>query len=244
MACLNPITIVDPSACNKALPPRLQRLIKVPCRHCEECKNSIRNSMYVRASFEYKNCMTHNGIALFCTWTFADKFIPVKFGQYCFDKKLMQRYLNKCNTYLKRKFAYSLKYMVFSECGHVGTHRPHHHGLFFIYPESGLNVSKVITNNRPMFQCSTWNITNVIRLVSQLWPYGMVDIREVDPSKGGIKYVTKYCAKDVEEENVLRDIVTKVRMRYNKRLTDDSVASYYDNHIADSLRYFCDVIFV
>lgn len=196
--------------------------------------------MYVRASFEYKNCIRQNGIALFCTWTFSDTFIPVKFGRYCFDKKLMQRYLNKCNTYLMRKFHYSLKYMVFSEVGHVGTHRPHHHGLFFIYPETRLNVSKVISPSRPSFQCSTWNIIDVIRLVTQLWPYGMTDIREVDPSKGGIKYVTKYCAKDVEEEAIMADIVSKIRQRYDKRRFNISVANYYDNHMADSLRYFCN----
>ena len=231
MSCLNPIFI-------KVLDSRTNTYSyqKVRCRNCEDCKQSSRSAAFVRLNYEYEHCIKSGGFALFFTLTFADEYVPFKFHRMCFDKKLVQNWLQNFRQIFRRRYGLVVKYFLVSELGHVGTHRPHHHGEFFFYPndkyqlkswKSGKNKEKI-----PAFP------QTYAQIISSLWNYGRCDISVLDPSKGGHHYVSKYIAKDYSEENLFKDIITRIQIKRGKGSLDIGKINYYYSNVFPSLYAF------
>lgn len=217
MSCLTPVLL----RLNQGT--ESERWQKVRCRVCEDCKQTMRSAAFVRLNAEYKRCIEEHGIVLFFTLTFADEFVPFKFHRMCFDKRLVQEWLQNFRQYFRRYYGYRVKYFLVSELGHVGTHRPHHHGLLFLYKDDKYQLKswKDGKNNKyiPILPQS------FAKRVRDLWQYGRADVQEFDSTKGGIQYVAKYISKFDEEEKLFKDIITRIQIKRGKG-TDKSVLYY------------------
>lgn len=87
-------------------------------------------------------------------------------------KKDVQDWIKRGRYYLNKEF----KYFITSEYG-PGTLRPHYHGIIFGVDEKEIKSMMDDWEER----------------------FGMVSYGNVDPAKGGIRYVSKYCSKGIFE---------------------------------------------
>ena len=229
MSCLNPILIqrFDYRTNTKVFQ-------QVRCRECEDCKQSARSAAFVRLNYEYKHCIESGGFALFFTLTFADEYVPFKFHRMCFDKVLVQNWLQHIRQEFRRKYGLRLTYFLVSELGHVGTCRPHHHGELFFYHDDKYQLkSWKIGKHKDEVPLFPESYCSIIRY---LWTYGRCDIQKVDPSKGGHRYVSKYISKSDSEENLFKDIITQIQIRRGKGYPDTHM--HYLNCVFPSLFAF------
>lgn len=173
--------------------------IAVPCGKCIECSDRKRNDLFVRASYEYSDCLSNGGSAFFVTLTYNNKCLPMFGHRPCFNRadvitflrRLRARHFKFC-----KKFGYTydgIRYFVTSEYGHE-THRPHYHIVLFVH--------------RPL------NANLIPYLVRSTWHFGMVDVQHLE-SNIGVKYVAKYAGKDIN--NTDGDIALTKAIREYKR---------------------------
>lgn len=175
--------------------------IAVPCGKCIECSDRKRNDLFVRASYEYADCLSHGGSAYFITLTYNNKCLPM-FGHHpCFNRLDVTTFLRRLRArHYKfcKKFGYEydgIRYFVTSEYGHE-THRPHYHMVLFV--------------QRPL------NVNLIPYLVRSTWHFGMVNVQHLQ-SNIGVRYVAKYAGKDIN--NIEGDFVlTKAIRNYKMSL--------------------------
>lgn len=209
MSCLHPILIKFTNANWES------SYHTVNCRECEECANLLRNSAFIRLKYEYENCMKQGGLCFFFTLTFEDEYVPFKFHRMCFDKVLIQRWLQSFRQKFRRHYGWSVKYFIVSELGHVGTKRPHHHGVLFLYPDKKYQLKSWQSGGIHADEIP-WFPESYCSIIRHLWTFGRSDVQVLDPNKGGFRYVSKYMAKDVSEQNLFKDIITRIQMKRGK----------------------------
>lgn len=219
MSCLSPLYVT----LNKG--EDNERLVQVRCRECEDCKQSSRSSAVVRMHYEDLKCKQANGMIFFFTLTFADEYVPFKFHRMCFDKKLIQNWLQSFRQMMRRHYGYRVKYFIVSELGHVGTHRPHHHGKLYLYPDTKYQLKEWREGGKRNHEIP-WFPASYASIIKHAWCFGRADVSEFDPSKGGNDYVSKYISKDVEEENLFKDILTRIKIKRGKGNPKTSVKYY------------------
>ena len=211
MSCLNPVIITLYKGEDN------ERIQAVRCRQCEDCKQAARSSAFVRMHFEVEECLKQHGMVFFFTLTFKDEFVPFKFHRMCFDKRLVQSWLQSFRQDMRRKYGFRVKYLLVSELGHVGTHRPHHHGLLLFYSDTKYQLKSWQKggkhhNEIPFFPVS------YCKIIQNAWLYGRCDISVYDPNKGGLRYISKYISKDVSEDNLFKDVLTRIQMKLSLHL--------------------------
>lgn len=75
--CTRPVTVLNPKYKNNTFIRTVDKeYICVPCGHCSECQQKKINDYVVRGYYEWLDCVSNGGFALFDTLTFADEFIP------------------------------------------------------------------------------------------------------------------------------------------------------------------------
>lgn len=141
---------------------------QVPCGKCAACRERNQQGWIFRLTEELKHCK----IALFCTYTYEDTFLPWKRlpdGSYVHsvNKRDVQLYLKRLR---KRLEVGSLRYYFVSEYGSQ-THRPHYHAILFYSGQK-----------------------DFYSLVTLDWHFGFVKIGSV--TINSIAYTTKYVLKD------------------------------------------------
>lgn len=206
--CLNPQNIVSNS---KYVTPFTMLNLSVPCGHCDECREILKNEWRTRMSFEidhtYSEC---NGVCMFLTFTFNEEnlstfsFVDNQFLPstpfMCFDHSKIHTFLNSMRVYFYRNYQFSntdYRYFIAEEYG-KNTKRPHLHMCLHI--------------NKKMTQSEYYNIVEHLR---SIWKYGFMfpkfDVHRnmyVDnfgkPSSpffrdkvASGKYVSKYVLKDL-----------------------------------------------
>lgn len=202
--CLCPLSII-----NKGYDPNdkySSYFVRVPCGTCEECAQQRVSDVLFRADYEYQDMLKCGGTAFFLTLTFNDDNLNIytfSDGSKCstWNGKQLQRYTHRLNTHLSR-CGYTLKYLITSERGNGGTHRPHYHCIFFVRPlTDSPNWSYVE-------QCFTrfWStskksdIRYIIlgggRSVASISPVGLVHVETISRTQlEAIKYTCKYAFK-------------------------------------------------
>lgn len=195
--CVCPISVKNNKLDYDPLVDRLYNY--VPCGHCYECLESIKQGYETRSIFEFYHTKKIGGCSFYVTLTYSNKYVPKLPGSdvMCGSKTHLQKWFK-----LLRKMLPEFKYFFTLEYGSKHF-RPHYHGIFFI--------SKYISPDE--FQ-------NIIR---SSWYYGFVNFGE---NKGMIKdvrpfqYVSKYCVKDMYHQNFLNSLVNK----YGSVITDYMVS--------------------
>lgn len=109
----------------------------------------------------------------------------------CFDKRIVQNYKKRIQTYAKRHYGVSLVRSFL--CSEYGSQfgRPHHHALFYFYPDYDKINSEETRNNA---------IANTIALLQNEWTYGISKFGSLGAlvtSDVASKYVAKYITKDM-----------------------------------------------
>lgn len=217
--CLRPLSII-----NKGYDPNdkySSYFVRVPCGKCEECAQQRVSDVLFRADYEYQDMLKCGGTAFFLTLTFNDEHLNIytySDGSKCstWNGKLLQRYTHRLNTHLSR-CGYSLKYLITSERGNNGTHRPHYHCIFFLRPACGAPTHPL----GYVEQCFTrfWSTSKTAsylplgggRSSASTSPIGLVHIETISRTQlEAIKYTCKYAFKshgDVIFQKAQEDIV-------------------------------------
>lgn len=204
----------------------------VPCNTCEACRVNLQNDWTIRAYFHWKYYQSIGGCTLFITNTYrqndSDVYgkatVPIrwvydlgsdnKLHRYffkCFDKDHIDTYINSVRKYFRRKYGIgknssdtSINYLVCCEYGSKNTLAPHYHILFFFppMPASRSEIKKVCDR--------LWHRGfSIYSLLSN----GGAFVNSVS----GIKYVSKYCAKDLNfyGHSVIQKALSKDYSRKN-----------------------------
>lgn len=195
--CLQPLTIAN----NSVYQSNDYSFIRysVPCGRCLECRSSYQSEWRSRISFEIDSLYKRGGVAIFLTFTYSDKCLPIfsdgDFSTPCFNHEDVKTFLNRLKVRAYRAFGkHSYKYFFTSEYG-KNTKRPHYHALFFLQPQTNwLQFAKIcreVWTYGYMFpkydlhrDCFVDNDSN----------YSEIRIRSL---VGGAKYVSKYVTKDL-----------------------------------------------
>lgn len=165
----------------------------VPCGHCDSCVQTLKNEWFVRSYAEFVANQERGGLTCFITLTYRNSHLPRfrKFGFDsdcpCFYKQDIDTFVKNLHRELKKAFGYSngLRYLLCCEYG-TKYKRPHYHLLLYLphYP----------------FYIEKGKLKEIFRAA---WSHGFVLFSK--ESKGGIiirndkgiRYVSKYVAKDV-----------------------------------------------
>lgn len=171
----------------------------VPCGNCLECRSLSQNSWVTRLGFDLKDLYDNGGVAVFLTFTYNDKCLPLSsFLSHdvipCFSREDVFGFLNQLKVLVNRRYGKGMyNYFLCSEYGKF-TKRPHYHGLFMLKP--GVD--------------STW-FSETCR---KIWHYGFMFPRfkngryidndgaatsvELRNLNAACKYVSKYITKDID----------------------------------------------
>lgn len=147
--------------------------IKVPCGHCELCKESKRNAFVDRCKLETQ---LYNSKPLFITLTYDD-IHKRKTGVSVRD---IQLFLKRFRIRLYRKgYREKIRYVVVSEYGSK-THRPHYHAIFW-----------------NCHQTDFLSYFDIRKDIEACWSNGFVYVRQIQPDNDKAFYYTaKYMRKD------------------------------------------------
>ena len=206
--CLNPSNIVSNS---KYVNPFSMLNLSVPCGHCDECREILKNEWRTRMSFEIDHTYTEcHGVCMFLTFTFNpenlstfsfvdNRFLPSTPFE-CFDHSKIHTFLNSMRVYFYRNYQFTnqdYRYFIAEEFG-KHTQRPHLHMCLHI--------------NRAMEENEYYTIVEHLR---SIWSYGFMFPRfdvhrnmyvdnQNNPSTpffrdklASGKYVSKYVLKDL-----------------------------------------------
>lgn len=188
--------------------------IKVPCGVCDECLSQRSNDLYVRAHYEFDDCLRNGGCGFMCCLTYEnyqlpllhldDKAIMVFNKKHCIDFiKRLRTILDRMYQKFFQKSAPDFKYLITSEYGSDPdcTHRPHYHLLFFFKENIGINTFKVAFTEAQFIR----KRKSVKRVFGRVFQCDLLD-----PKRGGIKYSGKYILKDVSFENNRKEILNRI----------------------------------
>ena len=219
MQCYNPITISNRKLHYKSGFDKPS--LVVPCGKCLACQSSMQNDWTIRIYFHWKKYINmrdergNKGRVLFITNTYRQndspiygkKSIPRRFffrvdpytkkrtrvNFTCFSKEHIDTYINSVRKYFRRHYDIgknssdtSINYIVCCEYGSTEgkTHAPHYH-IFLFFPP-----------------CSASN-EEIRNKCDELWSHGfslytpMVNGGAFVNTIYAIKYVAKYCCKDL-----------------------------------------------
>lgn len=164
--------------------------VSVPCGRCLECRNKKRNEIYFLSFFEHLQACSKGGFTQFFTLTYNENSLPRFGNKPCFSRTDIQKYLKRVNSACRRYFGslFRFRYLCTCEYGDT-TKRPHYHLLVYV--------------QQP---CSHYQFRRILR---ECWPYGWsfgsFDNFGVINRPEGIRYVTKYVAKDMFDNDEDKD---------------------------------------
>lgn len=143
--------------------------IKVPCGRCLNCRLSRSNALSCVCEAELQSAYKRGFGASFITLTYAPDFLPPNGSLVKAD---LQRYIKRLRIKIDRAFDKKIK-AKYLACGEYGDSfgRPHYHLVFFGYS------------------------VELVTKYADKWSFGMVKILPL--KTGGIRYVSKYCMKQV-----------------------------------------------
>lgn len=156
----------------------------VPCGKCDLCCYRKTKEMSFRCVCE---TFANKCVPLFVTLTYNDEYLPVD----GVSKDDCQRFLKRLRMQLKRDgYDVELRYVLTSEYGCTGTHRPHYHLLIWNLPQV--------------------NLHNALKMVQRAWSYRanikkpMGHVKVMRCTKVG--YTLKYMYKHVEVPDGKNDL--------------------------------------
>lgn len=209
------------------------RQVPCPCGQCDECLSRKANDLYVRARYEFDDCLRNGGNGFMCCITYSNDVLPwFQAGStrfMVFNKKdiidFIKRLRVKLDRFYKKHFGCSapdFKYLITCEYGTdpTKTHRPHYHLLFFF-----LKFMPWATF-RKMFADCLCKFENG-KLVKVFGERFQCD--PLDPKRGGIKYCGKYVLKDLMYEPQRKAITEKIKFLTEYVNNQFSINSYPQN---------------
>lgn len=180
----------------------------VPCGKCPECRMHKQDDWYVRSYFEYQDTLKNNGYVQAITLTYNDSSLPryTKFNLPGFSREHIQKFLKL----VRDKVGNNLRFFMSCEYGDE-KHRPHYHFLFFC----------------PATVCRK----ELLDAIARSWHHGIIYTSNINDGLitdvRGIRYVSKYCVKDLLQN----DWFLEQRARLKE------LCSVRDSDLVDSPRY-------
>ena len=143
--------------------------ITVPCGKCSVCRSKHRDEWFMRIKLE-SHLHPSN---FFVTLTYDDSFLKKNSNgvvSHCYED------VQKAFKLFRKRYC-PFRYVLISEYGPNGTHRPHYHFVFF---------------------CDVVGLDeyDVLNMWEDVWPYGFVTSGEL--VDGRIGYVANYCIPDLQ----------------------------------------------
>lgn len=192
----------------------------VPCGECEDCVNRYRSDIDLLSRYEYEDCLSKGGKAVFLTYTYKDSEVPYKTyvydsvvkdivfyshkgvdtrhfpdnAIYCFDYTHVQKHLNSLRKYFERKgIVNGIRYLFVSEYGSDirYTQRPHYHAILYLSNDL-INLYNGLETNE---DCNIF-----LNDVQRYWQYGNVSASSsglVCKGEECASYVSKYVSKKI-----------------------------------------------
>lgn len=174
--CFSPIRIKNPK---KDLVLGMDsQYLTVPCNNCPECRMHKQDEWYVRSYYEYQRCLSIGGYAQAITLTYNETSLPrcTSLKLPCFSRKHIQNFLKL----VRDKVGKDLRFFMSCEYGDE-KHRPHYHFLFYVPPAIERSL--------------------LIKAIAQSWHHGIIYTSNINDGLiidlRGIRYVSKYCVKDL-----------------------------------------------
>lgn len=175
MACAHPIVVKTKSGS-----------VRVACRQCLPCRVAYQSALCFSATLELQKVYANGQGASFCCVTYNDDFIPgspyrsddgrnVTYGS--LYKRDIQLLYKRIRESLGRKKWNTFKHVT---CGEYGDTfgRCHYHMLLIGLCDMEADA-----------------------LLRKHWKYGLIDAQAL--GKGGLRYVTKYCTKQITGEKAV-----------------------------------------
>lgn len=195
--CLSPIKIRNPK---KDLVLGMDsRYLVVPCGNCPECRMHKQDDWYVRSYFEYRRCLENKGYVQAITLTYRESDLPhcTSLNIPCFSRRHIQTFLKL----VRDKVGNDLRFFMSCEYGDE-KHRPHYHFLFFAPP--------------------TILREDLVSAIARSWHYGIIYTSNINDGLitdvRGIRYVSKYCVKDLcQNEWFLKN---RERLKHRFKISD------------------------
>lgn len=234
--CLSPIKLINPAS-KISLNGGQRYYLEVPCGQCAECREARRTDMYFRTYYECLRTWMFNGYVYFDTLTYRNEDLPhisdyetrIEKGSMldfpCFCKSDFRLFMVR----LRRQLDYhgfdsknNLKYFVASEYGsddvyvdskgrrRKGTQRPHYHVLFFV---TDPNLDP-LTFSKYVYECWQKGATDGIPCKDAQYVmkhvFGPKYNSDLVHMQATCNYVSKYCLKDANYDDMLKSRISKV----------------------------------
>lgn len=192
--CTSPKIIKNPR--KHFIPYVDKEYLAVPCGHCKECRDRKRSDLFVLAYYEHLSAIAKGGFTQFFTLTYDDDNLPRHGYRPCFSREDVQKYFKRVVTSCKREFGkdFKIRRLVTCEYG-TQNRRPHYH--FLVYVQQSCNHFK--------FR----------QILKKSWQFGFSfgswdNFGEVNRASG-IRYVTKYVAKDCFDDSFDKDVLDECK---------------------------------
>ena len=159
--------------------------INAPCGHCQNCRISKQNKLTFECTWATQWSYAHNSGCSFVTMTYDDDHLIDYDGNPTYDlskasvsREEIKNYNKRLRSLLKYKGIDS-KYMYLA-CGEYGDSfgRPHYHIILFGIPSELAD-----------------------KLCTKAWKKGQIKVLPL--LNGGVRYVTKYCQKQIGGQKAL-----------------------------------------
>lgn len=248
--CLCPITIKSPSKYVSISGGQLFN-VEIPCGECAECRVAKQRDWEFRSYYQCRQTFDRKGYVYFDTLTYSNTCLPhisefckeIEKGSEedfsCFRPADFRHFLVNLRRqldYYYRKSGFDTSkdfhYFMSSEYGtsETGTHRPHHHILFFIDND--------VVSPR-----------DLSLLVSKCWKFGMTDgyqYKDKDHVDAHIyrsdnfdiphllnvcQYVSKYVVKDSVFQKVIDARISFIRDRYSNQFKQRKLVNILKSNI-------------
>lgn len=209
--CLSPIRIKNPKK-NPVLGMDSQFLV-VPCGNCPECRMHKQDDWYVRSYFEYQDTLRNGGYVQAITLTYNETSLPryTKFKLPGFSREHIQKFLKL----VRDKVGSNLRFFMSCEYGDE-KHRPHYHFLFYCSP----SVDR----------------KDLLYAVARSWHYGIIYTSNINDGLiidvRGIRYVSKYCVKDLLQNDWFLEQRNRLKSLCKVRDSDTVKNPRYKKYIA------------
>lgn len=209
--CLSPIRIRNPKK-NPILGMDSQYLV-VPCGNCPECRMHKQDDWYVRSYFEYQDTLKNGGYVQAITLTYNETCLPryTKFKLPGFSREDIQKFLKL----VRDKVGNNLRFFMSCEYGDE-KHRPHYHFLFYCPPSIDRN--------------------DLLMAIARSWHHGIIYTSDINDGLitdvRGIRYVSKYCVKDLLQNEWFLKQRARLKKLCEVRDSDSVKSTRYKRYIA------------
>ncbi|MEM1986745.1 MAG: hypothetical protein QXQ24_08415 [Nitrososphaeria archaeon] len=147
----------------------------VPCGQCMPCRVQYQEQIMFAASLELMTAYKNGFGASFCTFTYSDDKLPENGS---LRKKDLQLFIKRLRSNIDyRRPQKKFKYIA---CGEYGDTfgRAHYHSVFIGLSDYEANIAS-----------------------KECWKNGLIDIQPL--GRGGMRYVTKYCTKQIKGDKAV-----------------------------------------